>query len=609
MTSELVSRRDLEFLLYEWLDVEALTQWDRYSAHTRESFDAALNTYAGIAAGKFAPHYRQSDEHEPQLDGEHVVLLPEAREAIRAFSGAGLMAATQDVDLGGICLPYVVERAGMVSIFAANVATAAYPFLTIANANLLLAHGDGGLVDLFVRPMLEGRFLGTMCLSEPHAGSSLADITTRAVRQPDGRFRLFGSKMWISGGDHDLTENIVHLVLAKVPDATGRLPPGTEGISLFVVPKYVVRGGGIQGARNDVALAGLNHKMGYRGTTNCLLNFGEGRFRPEGAPGAIGTLVGRAGQGLAQMFHMMNEARIWVGVGATALGYRGYLQALEYARSRRQGRPAGMRSRGQAPVPIIQHADVRRMLLAQKAYVEGALALVLYAARLLDEERANTAAQSQECPPRVLLDLLTPLAKSWPSQWCLTANDLAIQVHGGYGYTRDFGIEQLYRDNRLNAIHEGTHGIQALDLLGRKVVQHGGVAMRELSRRIRATVGAASGGELGQCARALEDNWDALQAVTEALLREPDVGIRLANASAYMEALGHVVVAWLWLDQALLATRALSAGAATRDLDFYRGKLQACRYFFGWELPRVRAWLAVLAPIDRTCIDMQQAWF
>ena len=314
-----------------------------------------------------------------------------------------------------------------------------------------------------------------MCLSEPQAGSSLSDIVTRAT--PDGsdfetdpfgpRYRLRGNKMWISNGEHELAENIVHLVLAKIPGPDGQLVPGTRGISLFVVPKKLVdAGGALTGERNDVALAGLNHKLGYRGIPNTLLNFGEGRYPVRGAAGAIGYLVGRPGEGLRCMFHMMNEARIGVGLGATMLGYAGYEASLEYARGRPQGRAIGPSGKDatQPQVPIIRHADVKRMLLAQKAYCEGALALDLYCARLVDEQ--HTAAPEAAAEAGLLLEMLTPIAKSWPSEWCLEANSLAIQVLGGYGYTRDYPVEQYWRDNRLNMIHEGTHGIQALDLLG-----------------------------------------------------------------------------------------------------------------------------------------------
>lgn len=464
MSSLLQSSRDLDFLLYEWLDVASLTSRERYREHSRETFDDK-------------------------------------------FTGAGLVGASMDEQVAWFQ--------------AANVGTASYPFLTIGNANLLLAHGSAEQVDTYVRPMVEGRFFGTMCLSEPQAGSSLADVTTRAEPQDDDSYRLFGNKMWISAGDHELSQNIVHLVLARITGA----PAGVKGLSLFVVPKYLVSADGSIGERNDVALAGLNHTMGYRGTTNALLNFGEGFASPAGAPGAVGFLVGQPHQGLASMFPMMNEARIGVGLGAAALGYTGYLRAVDYARSRPQGRSLDDKDPTTEQVPIIEHTDVRRMLLAQKAYVEGALALELYCSRLLDEQLTAATAEDRD-RALLLLDVLTPIAKSWPSPWCLEANSLAIQVHGGYGYTRGFAVEQLYRDNRLNPIHEGTHGIQAV---------------------------------------------------------------------------GHVVGAWIWAEQVI--------AAQGKEGTFYAGKRQAARYFFRCELPRTGPQLDLLAQQDRTTLDLEPGWF
>lgn len=600
MSSLILSRRDLDFLLYEWLDVASLCRRPRFGDHSRETFDAVLDLCEQLATDKFAPHNRKADEHEPRFDGERVSLIPEVREALRAFCDAGLMAAGHDAGLGGMQLPCVIEKAGFAWFKGANVATAAYPMLTIGNANTLLKCGTPEQIERFVRPMLEGRFFGTMCLSEPQAGSSLSDIVTRADPQPDGSYRLRGNKMWISGGEHELAENIVHLVLAKVPGPDGKLIPGVKGISLFVVPKFLVRDDGSLGERNDVVLAGLNHKMGYRGTTNCLLNFGEGRHRPGGAAGAVGWLVGTLHQGLAAMFNMMNEARIGVGLGAVMLGYTGYLHAVDYARNRPQGRHPKDKDPSRPQVSIVEHSDVRRMLLAQKAYVEGGLALILYCARLVDEEKTAEDAR-EHSKATLLLDILTPIAKSWPSQWCLEANNLAIQVHGGYGYTREYAVEQFYRDNRLNPIHEGTHGIQALDLLGRKVVMHDGAALALLSERITVSLERAHDWpEAG----ALRQRWDRLLEVTRLLHAAGDLNVTLANAAAYLEAFGHLVVGWLWLEQALAAR-----AAARPDPDFYAGKLQAFRYFCRYELPKTDAQLDLLATLDTTTLDMQDSWF
>ncbi|SDZ24046.1 butyryl-CoA dehydrogenase [Geodermatophilus africanus] len=599
-SSLILSRRDLDFLLHEWLGVEDLVKRPRYAEHSRETFDAVLDLAEQIATEHFAPHNRKADENEPRMVDGKAVLVPEVKQALDVFVEAGLMAGEFDEEYGGMQLPHVVGQAVFAWFKAANVGTSAYPFLTMGNARLLLAHGSREQIDTYVRPEIEGRWFGTMALSEPQAGSSLADITTKAVPQDDGTYRLTGNKMWISGGDHELTENIVHLVLAKIPGG----PPGVKGISLFIVPKFLVDADGSLGERNDVVLAGLNHKMGYRGTTNTLLNFGEGGHTPGGRPGAVGYLVGEPHRGLTYMFHMMNEARIGVGMGATVLGYTGYLHALEYARTRTQGRPTAAKAMtpngaSSAAVPIVEHPDVRRMLLAAKSYAEGGLALGLYCARLVDEEQ-TAETEEERARAHLLLDTLTPIAKAWPSQWGPVADDLAIQVHGGYGYTRDYPVEQFYRDNRLNPIHEGTNGIQALDLLGRKVVAQGGAGLRLLGETITVTTGRAAGTQWAGFAADLDAAVARLGAVTATLWGTGDPDLALANASLYLEAAGHLVVGWLWLEQALACEGATDA--------FHEGKRAAARYFWRWELPRTRAQFDLLESLDRTVLDTDEAW-
>ncbi|MDQ6525284.1 acyl-CoA dehydrogenase [Nocardioides sp. LHD-245] len=594
----LLARRDLDFLLHEWLDVSGLCARDRYAEHNRDTFDAVLDLSAELAGEHFAPHNALSDVQEPRFDGETVTMIPEVGAAVRAFAEAGLVSAAMDESVGGGQLPHVVQQACFAWFQAANVSTSGYPMLTMANANLLLAHASPEQVTRFVPPMLDGRWFGTMCLSEPQAGSSLADVATRAVRQDDGGFRLFGNKMWISGGDHELGENIVHLVLARVEGA----PPGVKGLSLFATPKYVVTADGARGERNDVTLAGLNHKMGFRGTVNTVLNFGEGRYLPGGSPGAVGELVGEEGRGLAVMFHMMNEARIGVGAGAVALGYTGYLRALAYARERVQGRPLAAKDPAAAPVPIAEHADVRRMLLASKSYVEGGLALVLRAALLLDDQHTHPSADAR-ARAGALLDVLTPIVKSWPSQWCLAANDLAIQVHGGYGYTREYGVEQLYRDNRLNPIHEGTHGIQALDLLGRKLVMNRGTGLQVLLETVHESVEharATADTELGGYADRVAAAADRLATAVAAAWESGDPRVALANATTGLEAAGHVVVAWTWLDQLL--------AAHGKEGAFYDGKRAAGRYFLTHELPKTGPMLDLLAGGDQLFNEVDPAW-
>ena len=614
-------RPTIDFLLYEWLDVASMNQRERFTDHSRETFDAVLDTCERIAREKYAPFNRLVDTQEPHFDGEKVILPQATHDAHAAYVKSGMLSAAQDYELDGMQLPYIVEAAAN-SFFACASVSIGSNMLTAGNAGLLLVHGTDKQKEVFAHNEFSGRWAGTMCLSEPHAGSSLSDITTRAT--PDlgssansdwqsdelgPRYRLKGNKMWISSGDHELTENIIHLVLAKIPDENGRLVPGTRGISLFIVPKKMVNvQGELTGERNDVALAGLNHKLGWRGTTNTLLNFGEGKFAPSGRGGAIGYLVGKPGEGLRCMFHMMNKARIGVGTAATMLGLAGYYASLEYAKNRPQGRAlgAGGKDATQPQLPIIEHADVKRMLLAQKSYCEGALALELYCARLVDEESTGEQAAAEEA--RMLLEVLMPIAKSWPSEWCLEANSLAIQIHGGYGYTRDFPVEQYWRDNRLNMIHEGTHGIQAADLLGRKVLMEDGKGWQLLAVRMAKTGERASQvPALVAHAQALNEAVQAIDFATRAAWATGKPSDALANAVPYMQAFGHVVLAWIWLDVALAVVgndKDVLHSVANRV-----GKLSAATYFYHYELPKIGAWLNVVQSRDMTCANMTEDAF
>ena len=607
-------RSTLDFLLYQWLDAESLNQRTRFSDHSRETFDAVFDTCERIAREKYAPFNRTVDTQEPHFDGEKVILPQATHDAQKAYAASGMLSAAQDYEIGGMQLPYTVEAAANAFFAMASVSMGS-SLLTTGNANLLMVHGTDAQKAVFATNEFSGRFSGTMCLSEPQAGSSLSDITTRAV--PDGadfeadplgaRYRLKGNKMWISAGEHELTDNIIHLVLAKIPGPDGKLIPGTKGISLFIVPKKMVDADGqLTGVRNDVALAGLNHKLGWRGTTNTLLNFGEGKYPVDGQAGAVGYLVGKPHEGLRCMFHMMNEARIAIGMAATMLGMAGYEASLDYAKNRPQGRPmTGAGKDAAAPQSrIIEHADVKRMLLAQKSYCEGALALELYCARLVDEQHTADPQAADEA--RLLLEVLTPIAKSWPSEWCLEANSLAIQVLGGYGYTRDFPVEQYWRDNRLNMIHEGTHGIQAMDLLGRKVLMEGGKGLTLLAARINATAArAAQVPELAAHADALADALRQVTTATEAAWASGQPAEALANAVPYLQAFGHTVLAWVWLDVALASLK----HDAPESIAACAGRMGATRYFYHYELPKTAAWLQVVSNRDATCADFPEASF
>jgi alkylation response protein AidB-like acyl-CoA dehydrogenase len=600
MTEKLLNERELSFQLYEMLDTEALLQRPRYADHDRAVFDATLSTARSIAANYLAPHNHKGDANEPTFDGEKVTLIPETKAAWDALAAAGFHAAHHDVEDGGLQLPEVLLRTCMAYFNAANIASAGYSFLTIGSANLVKSFASEALRQRFLPPMLDGRYSGTMALTEPGQGSALGDIRTTAHPAEDGSYRVFGQKMFISGGDHELTDNIVHMVLARIEGA----PAGVKGISLFLVPKFLVDEDGTIGARNDVALAGLLHKMGYRNTTSTVLSFGE-------KGGAVGYLVGEANKGLVYMFQMMNEARIGVALGASALAYQSYIHALDYARERPQGRLPSSKDPLASQVRIVEHADVRRMLLQQKVYAEGSLALCLYASSLFED--AHTAPeQSAREDAGELLDLLIPMVKSYPSKYGVIASDLGIQILGGSGYIREYPLEQYYRDNRLNPIHEGTEGIHGLDLLGRKLGQRGGKGYRLFLVAVRTSLTEASGdSRCAPLAAVLGDAVGILERITPELQAQiaADANLGLSNATAYLDLFGRVVIGWIWLRQALVASRALDTGAVGSEADFYQGKLHAARYCMDWELAGLDSQARLLSAGNRLAHDMQNAWF
>lgn len=605
--------RDLQFILFELHDLPTVMVrtspagggLTRAEAH--DTAVAILEAAERLAQSHFAPFAAKADAEEPRIESGRVRLPPETGLALKAHAEGGFLALAFAEAHGGLGQPFLLSQ-GCASLFAAaNVGFVSYAMLTQGAANLIAHVGSESQRRRWLAPMLAGRVFGTMCLSEPHAGSSLADIRTLATPTAEGRYRLTGRKMWISGGEHELADNIVHLVLARTPNA----PAGVKGISLFLVPRLDPD----SGRSNGVSLVGLNHKMGWRAHVNAAIAFGD-------TEPCEGELVGELHQGLAGMFLMMNEARVAVGLNAAAIGYAGYRYALTYARERRQGRPLNARDPHSAQVPIVEHPDVRRMLLSQKAWVEGALELTLYCARLVDEQRTGETDDVRR-QAALLLDLLTPVAKSWPAEYALEANKLAIQVAGGAGYTRDLPLERLYRDNRLNHIHEGAYGIQGLDLLGRKVALQDGRALALWRKEIGRTLAALRASETfeTQSNRPQKDDLDLIEtsadhlvAVTRKLLDTATSGhaeLALANATLYLDAFGIITVAWRWLEQARLANAALSPGAMTsaNDEPFYRGKLAACRWYLRHELPRARIHLERLAALEDTALRVRDEEF
>jgi alkylation response protein AidB-like acyl-CoA dehydrogenase len=601
MASELMNQRDIEFMLYEFFDSESLLKRERYQDHDRHTFNEVIATAKTIAEKHFLPIRQKLDTHQPTFDGKKVHLIPELKPAIDAVIASGLSSATADYETSGMQLPPIIASIATSYLTVAGGVGLGYNMLTTANANLLSAHGSEDLIEKWVKPMREGRFMGTMAMTEPGSGSGLGDLITKATKAEDGSYRISGNKIYISGGDHDLSENIVHLVLARLTGA----PKGIRGISLFVVPKFLLNDDGSIGDDNEVALSGLFHKMGGRAQTSTALSFGEKN-------GAVGYLVGEENQGLKYMFHMMNEARIMVGTSAAVIGIAGYLYSLDYAKNRPQGRLPSSKDPLSPMVNIIEHADVRRMLLAQKAYAEGAFSLVLYGTQLSDDEKTAASAKEKE-HAHLLLDFLTPIIKTWPSEYGTKANDLAIQVLGGHGYINEHPVELFYRDNRLNAIHEGTTGIQSLDLLTRKVPMNKMAGYLATLTEINITIEQANNYQsLTEFSQQLTAAVKSLQLTTEALLTamtSKNIDLALANSVKYLELFGHVIVAWLWLKQGLVATKALENKPHQSDENFYQGKLQTLQYFYRFELPQIALWSALLIDSDDSTYQMKAEWF
>ena len=601
MAAPILNPRDLEFMLYELFDAESLIQRPRYQDHDRHTFNEVIATGKTLAEKYFLPIRQKLDTEQPTFDGTQVHTIPELKTAYDAVVASGFSSATADYEHYGMQLPPIVANVASAYLSAAGSTALGYTALTNANANLLETHGSPELIERWVKPMREGRFAGTMAMTEPDCGSALGDLTTSAQLAADGQYRITGNKIFISGGDHSLTDNIVHLVLARIKGA----PKGVKGISLFVVPKILVNADGSLGDRNDVALAGLFHKMGGRGHTSTALSFGE-------KDGAIGYLVGEENKGLFYMFHMMNEARILVGTGAAVTALTGFQYSLDYAKSRPQGRLPSCKDPLSPLVNIIEHADVRRMLLAQKAYAEGAYALVLYGTQLSDDERTAETPEARQ-QAHLLLDFLTPIIKSWPSEYGPKANDLAIQVLAGHGYINEHPVEMFYRDNRLNPIHEGTTGIQSLDLLARKVPMNNLAGYIATLAVMETTIAEAQAWPRAAVhAQALQDAVKVLKDTTRTLLgamQSSPIDLVLANSVTYLELFGHVTIARLWLKQGMVAEQALEKDPHPDDVAFYQGKMQALQYFYHYELPKVAQWSALLVSLDNTTHDMQPEWF
>jgi len=573
-TNPLIDDRDVELLLHGVVEVDQLTTLPYFADHDRETFALVVDSARRLARDVLYPAYRPLDEVPPRLEDGRVVVHPRMRELYRQLVELGLIAAPRPHEVGGQQLPLTVLTAATAYLMAANCAAYGYVGLTQGAGHLLEAFGDDALRDGYMARLYRGEWTGTMALTEPQAGSSLADVATTATPTDAGHYLIRGSKIFISGGDHDLADNVVHMTLARIAGA----PPGIKGVSLFCVPKRRLEGGAL--VDNDVAVTQLIHKIGWRGLPSLALAYGErGDCR--------GWLVGEPHRGISYMFQMMNEARIMVGLNGVATASVAYHEALAYARTRPQGRPLAARDPSAPPVPIIEHADVRRMLLRQKAIVEGGLALLVRTAWYADVAAHGEASDRPRAA--LLLDLLTPIAKTFPAERGFEANALALQIHGGYGYSSEQLPEAWLRDQKLNSIHEGTTGIQALDLLGRRAIAGRGAALAAWQREVERTGARAA-------AAGVDAAWvDAVRAAVGTVLAlTAELGARgaagdpeamLRHATDYLDLFATVAVAWQWLELAAAANERLAAGAA--DPGWVRAKVAAARYWIHTELPRI----------------------
>jgi butyryl-CoA dehydrogenase len=591
--------RNLKFLLHEVFDVASLTKYDYYGDYDRKMLDMVLQAAGELAQGLLWPNFQEMDRNPPELLGDTVKVHPSVREVLRTFGEGGWIAMTVPEELDGQQLPQIMADVCQFIFCAANYSAAVYPGLCDGAARLIENFGSKALYDLYVPNMRSGRWQGTMALTEPEAGSSLADIVTSAEPTEETYYRILGQKIFISGGDHDGAENVVHLMLAKIKGA----PPGVKGISLFVVPKKRISETG-ELVSNDVVTSGIFHKLGYRGCPIAQLSIGDKND-------CRGYLVGEPHKGLQYMFQMMNESRIGVGIGATAMATAAYYASLEYAGIRKQGRRVTEKDPSLPPVAIIEHADVKRMLLFQRSVVEGALSLLLQCSKYVDMKKVESDEEKEKYG--LLLDILTPVAKSYPSETGILSISRGLQCLGGSGYCDDYPLEQYYRDARIHPIHEGTTGIQGLDLLGRKVVMKGGKAFQLYGQEVRNTISSASGEErLRSHAESLEKALDQLEKVTahlKGVAAKGELDLFLADATLYLDVFGIVTIAWQWLKQGLAVIKGLEGATLDKERNFYQGKLYALRFFFAYELPKMDGIVRRLMNGDGLTVEMAEAFF
>jgi alkylation response protein AidB-like acyl-CoA dehydrogenase len=599
MAKKYFSERNLKFLLYEVFDAESLTAHEYYGDHNKKTFDLVLNSAGKIAKDLLWPIFEEMDRNPPELENGTIKVHPNVKKIMREFGQGGWISTIVPYELDGEQLPHLIACACSFIFMAANYSASVYTMLCDCSARLIENFGSKDLYDCYVPNMRAGKWQGTMALTEPEAGSSLSDLTTTAKPTDKGHYLIFGQKIFISGGDSDAVDNVVHLLLGKIEGG----PAGVKGISLFVVPKLRVEDDGTL-VPNDVNTSGVYHKLGYRGCPIAQLSFGDkGKCR--------GYLVGEPHKGLVYMFQMINEARVGVGLGATSMATAAYYASLEYAKDRKQGRRIGQKDPTKPPVHIIEHADVKRMLLFQRSIIEGSLSLAFQCSKYLDLEKVGSDDEKRKCS--ILLDLLNPIMKSYPSEMAIHSISQGLQILGGSGFCDDYPLEQYYRDCRIHPIHEGTTAIHGIDLLGRKTVIYDGMACELYISEVGQTIEQAKVyPELVPFAQKLSDAMEKLQALTDLLkeLREEKGDeIYLSDATLYLEYFGIICIAWQWLLQGVSINKALAGKVKKKDERFYRGKFAALQYFFEYELPKTLGLEARLRKNDGLTVSLTAEMF
>jgi alkylation response protein AidB-like acyl-CoA dehydrogenase len=599
MADKFLSEKNLKFLLYDVFDATSLVQYPHFAEHSKEMFDMILDTAMKIGKDMLFPYLEEMDKQPPELVDGKVKVHPIVKDLMKEFGEGGWISSIAPMEAGGQQLPHMVDLVPRFIFAAANYSGSVYPMLTTEAALLIESFGSEELKEKFLSNMFEGKWQGTMALTEPQAGTSLADIATTAEPTDNGYYKIRGQKIFISGSDHDGVENIVQLLLGRIKGD----PPGVKGISLFVVPNKRIGENG-ELIPNDVNVSGIYHKLGYKGCPINQLSLGEEND-------CHGYLVGEPNKGLAYMFQMMNAARIGIGVGAAAIASAAYYASLEYAKERPQGRSSKEKDPTKPQIPIIEHADVKRMLLFQRSIIEGSLSLLFQCS--LYHDLGIVLSEEEKEKYKLLLDLLTPVAKSYPSEMCILTVSQGLQILGGYGYCDEFPLEQYYRDVRIHPIHEGTTGIHGITLLGRNITMKGGKAFKLYLEEVQKAIQEANeNADLKPYAMELSDALEKLQTITSHLLgiaKEKGPDIFLADATLYLELFGIITIAWQWLVQAVTVQKALNNNPIEEDEKFLQGKMYTFKYFYGYELPKIEGLIKRLYQSDGLTVNMETEHF